>query len=154
MIVDKVSNAKQYAGLHPGIDQVLKLAQAYTPENYPGGRVVVDGEKVFMNLAGYETHPVGEACMEAHRQYIDVMYMVEGSETIYVTPVDELKEITQEYDPEHDVLLAKFPSAATAVRVEAGTFVVLFPQDAHAPGCYGDGPCTVKKIIGKVQING
>ena len=51
-----------------------------------------------------------------------------------------------------EALLAETDEDATAVRLEAGSFIVLFPQDAHAPACYADGMKHVKKIIGKVRI--
>ena len=152
MIFDTIQHADQYKSLNPAINRALEAAKAYTPENYPGGRVELEGDSLFLNLAGYETHPKEEALMEAHRQYIDVMYMVEGSETIYVKSTDQLTCITQEYAAEGDALLAKMDQDVTAVRLEAGSFIILFPQDAHAPGCHAEGPVTVKKVIGKVRI--
>ena len=152
MIFDSLNNAAQYKGLHAGIDQVLEAAKAYTPENYPSGRVVIDGENVFMNMAAYETHSTEKAVFEAHQQYADVMVMVEGTETIYVKHTDKLSHVYQEYDPKIEALLADFDSDATPVRLEAGSFVVLLPQDAHSPGCHADGPVNVKKIIGKVKL--
>ena len=152
MILDTLANAAQYKGIHAGIDQVLEAAKAYTPENYPSGRVVLDGDNVFMNMAAYETHVTETAVFEAHKQYIDVMVMVEGTETIYVKATDALSHVYQEYKPEVEALLADFDTDATPVRLEAGSFVVLFPQDAHSPACHADGPVNVKKIIGKVRI--
>lgn len=152
MIFDSLKNAAQYKGLHAGIDQVLEAAKAYTPENYPSGRVVLDGDNVFMNMAAYETHSTEKAVFEAHQQYADVMVMVEGTETIYVKQTDKLSHVYQEYKPEVEALLADFDTDATPVRLEAGNFVVLLPQDAHSPGCHADGPVNVKKIIGKVKL--
>lgn len=152
MIFDSVLHAKEYQGINPDILRALEAAKAYTPENYPGGRVELDGDRIFLNLASYETHAPQEALMEAHRQYIDVMYMVEGTETIYVKQTEKLSCITQEYDAQGDALLAKKDADATAVRLEPGSFIILFPQDAHAPACHGDGPASVKKVIGKVRI--
>ncbi len=152
MIFDTIQHAEQYKNLNPAINRALEAARAYTPENYPGGRVELAGDSLFLNLASYETHPAEDALMEAHQQYIDVMYMVEGSETIYVKSTDQLACITQEYDGEGDALLAKKDADTTAVRLEAGSFIILFPQDAHAPGCHAEGPVAVKKVIGKVRI--
>lgn len=152
MILDTLVNASQYRGIHPGIDRVLDAAKTYTPKNYPSGRVVLDGDNLFMNMASYETHAADEAFFEAHRTYIDVMIMVEGTEIIYVKPTDRLSHVYQAYDPQNDALLADFDKDAIPIRLEAGSFVVLFPQDAHAPSCQVDGPEHVKKIIGKVRI--
>lgn len=152
MILDLLENAKQYAGIHPGVDRALEEMKRFTPENYGDGRVEVDGNNVFLLLNNYETHPKSESMAEAHRKYIDVMYMVEGAETIYVKNVNKLKNITCEYTEENEALLADTDEDATAVRLEKGYFVVLFPQDAHSPACDADGKRSVKKIIGKVKV--
>lgn len=152
MIYDSLKNAAQYKGLHAGIDQVLEAAKAYTPDNYPGGRVTIDGDNVFMNLAAYETHSTEKAVFEAHQQYVDVMVMIDGAETIYVKHTDKLNHVYQEYDPKIEALLADFDQDGTPVRMEPGSFAILFPQDAHSPGCHVDGPVNVKKIIGKVKL--
>lgn len=152
MILDKIENAGTYAGIHPGIDRVLTEAQKITAENYVPGRIELDGDALFMNVCAYNTRPVEGSQFEAHRQYVDVMYMVEGEETIYVKNTDELTCITKEYDPAIEALLAVLDGDATPVRLTAGHFVILFPQDAHAPSCHTDGEHAVKKIIGKVRL--
>ena len=105
-----------------------------------------------MNFAEYDTNPTSAAKFEAYRKYVDVMYMVEGCETIYVKNVDKLRSVTDEYNPEIEALLADFEEDSTAVRLEKGDVIILFPQDAHAPGCIADAHCKVKKIIGKVCL--
>jgi len=153
MIYDTISYADRYRGLHPGIDCVLKEVIAYTPENYPGGRVDLKGDDLYLNLAEYDTHGIEAGLAEAHREYIDVMYMVEGTEVIYVKPVDRLRHVTKEYDPVIEALLADIDEDGCEIRLEKGDFVILFPEDAHAPACHADGQVHVKKIIGKVKIN-
>ena len=152
MILDIIDNAASYAGLHAGIDLALKAVAAYTPDNYETGRIEIDGDKVFLNRNAYTTADPANAKFEAHRAYADVMYMVEGEETIYVKPTSQLSNITSEYDANGDYLLADFDKDATPVHLTAGSFVILLPQDAHAPNCWVDGPKNVKKIVGKVLL--
>lgn len=152
MILDQMKYAACYAGVLPAVTKALEEMVKYTPDNYPGGRVDVDGERLFLLLNTYETHSPDGALCEAHQKYVDVMYMVEGEEIIYVKPTDRLRTITRAYDHEADYLLAELDQDATPVRLRAGQFVMLFPQDAHAPGCYDNAPQTVRKIIGKVRI--
>lgn len=154
MILDKIENISCYMGVLPAITTALEKAAVYTPDNYPGGRVDLDGDNLFLLLNTYETHSAEDALFEAHQKYIDVMYMVEGEEIIYVKPTDKLSAVTQAYDPQIDALLAKLDRDATPVRLTAGSFIVLFPQDAHAPACCDKAPQTVKKIIAKVKIVG
>jgi YhcH/YjgK/YiaL family protein len=152
MILDTITNASVYEGLHAGIDMALKAMAAYTPENYETGKVELDGDKVFLLRNAYTTNDPANAKFEAHRAYADVMYMVEGEETIYVKPVSQLRNITSEYNPEGDYLLADFDEDATPVHLTAGSFIILLPQDAHAPNCrYGEAK-NVKKIVGKVLL--
>lgn len=152
MILDQIKNAACYAGIHPGISRALAEMGKYTPDNYPGGRVDIEGDKLFLLLNTYETHAPEGALCEAHQKYIDVMYMVEGEELIYVKPTGMLCNVTKEYDPAIDALLATLDTDATPVRLSAGSFIVLFPQDAHAPACCDKNPETVKKIIAKVRL--
>jgi len=152
MIFDTLKNAAQYKGLNPDIDAALEEALKYNKDSFPTEAVVVN-ENAKLLCARYTTHPFVEAQAEAHRKMIDVMIMIDGEETIYVKPVDRLSEITMEYDPEQDALLAKADADVTAVRMQPGTFCVLFPQDAHMPGCIAGGAMPIKKFIGKVRIH-
>jgi len=152
MIFDKLTNAETYKGIHPGVDRVLAEAAKISADNYTPGKVVLDGDNLFMNVCAYNTHATDGALAEAHQQYLDVMVMIEGEETIYVKSTDELKNVTKPYDPSIEALLASLDPDATPIRLTAGHFIVLFPQDAHAPACHTDGEHAVKKIIGKVRI--
>ena len=153
MIVDSIKNAYLYKGLNENIDKVLEVAATLKGETFETGRQEIDGKNVFINYVSYETKPREVSASEAHRLYVDVMYMVDGSETIYVKPTDKLKNITKEYNPEIEALIADLDDDVTAVRLDAGMFCILFPDDAHAPACICDRAMTVKKIIGKVKIN-
>lgn len=152
MIFDSIKNAKLYAGLNPDIDRILEQMQQYTPDNYPGGRIELDGSRLYMMLNQYDTRPGAGALGEAHRKYIDVMYMIEGEEIIYVKDADALQNITMPYDPDKECLLAATDPDATPVHMTPGRFVVLFPQDAHTPNCSVGQGMNVKKIVGKVRI--
>lgn len=153
MIFDSLKNAKQYAALNERINKVFEAAKNYTSDNFVKGRVNIDGDTIYMNFAEYETKNKADAIAEAHKKYIDVMCMIEGTETIYVKNTEKLSNITSEYTEENEALLADLDDDMTPVRLEAGSFVILFPQDAHAPGCVADNSQKVKKIIGKVLIN-
>lgn len=152
MITDLMAHAQCYYGVNRKLEHLLKAMAAYSAENYPEGRLELDGNDLFMIFASYQTHPRAEAAMEAHRSYIDVMYMVEGEETIYVKPTRHLQKITTDYDPKTDALLAQVDEDVLSIRLSAGQFIILLPQDAHAPACDGAKSGAVKKIIGKIRI--
>ena len=152
MILDKVENAARYAGVHAGIPAAVAAALKLNADTYQRGRVDVDGDNIYLNCAEYDTHDREGALTEAHRAYLDVMVVVEGVETVYVKRTDALKNVTKPYDASIEALLADTDADVSAVRLEKGDFLVLFPEDAHAPGCHADAPCHVKKAIGKVKI--
>ena len=154
MIFGNIKDRSRYAGVHAGVARALEAEAGYTAENFADGSVQLDGERLFLNFAKYETHPAeGQVC-EAHRKYIDVMYMVEGCETIYVKDVSKVAKITRPYEDAIEALLGTTDQDAVPVRLSAGEFVVLFPEDAHTPGCDADGKSSsVKKIIGKVMVD-
>lgn len=152
MIVDIIENAHVYKGLNERVDKALEILATMTPEEFTEGRTDVDGDKLFLNRVMYETEPVDGAVFEAHKRYIDVMYMVDGCETIYVKAASKLTNITKPYDPSIDALLAAQDKDYTPVRLQSRMFCILFPDDAHMPGCICDAPMTVKKVIGKAQV--
>ena len=152
MIYDTLDNLKYY-NLSPAIEAVLNYAKNVTSENFPSEKITLDGERIFINAAQYDTHTLADALVEAHRDYIDVMVMIEGEETIYVKSTDRLTQISQEYDPKIEALLAKPDDDMSAIRMKPGSVCILFPQDAHAPGCHADSCAHVKKLIGKVKID-
>lgn len=152
MIYSTMDQAARYLDMLPGIRRILEEAARYSPQDEFGKRVTLEGDGLYMNLAEYDTHEKAEGCMEAHRKYVDVMCMIEGEETIYVKPTALLNHITQAYDESKDALLAEIEEGCCEIRLHPGEFVILFPEDAHAPGCRINGPSHVKKIIGKVRI--
>ena len=151
MISANINDRKRYECIHPGVAMALEALTEYTPENFPEGPVKLS-EGVTLNFAKYETKSPEGALCEGHRQYIDVFYMVEGRETVYVKCTDLVKNVTRPYEAEIDAYLGETDSDVTAVRMEAGTFLILFPEDAHTPGCIAEESCSVKKIIGKVLV--
>ena len=152
MILDKVENAARYAGVHAGIPATVEAALKLNAATYQKGRVDVDGDNIYLNCAEYDTHDREGALSEAHRAYLDVMVVIEGVETVYVKRTDALCNVTKPYDASIEALLADTDADTSAIRLQKGDFLVLFPEDAHAPGCHADAPSHVKKAIGKVKI--
>ena len=152
MIYGSLKSADRYAAAFPDVAKALSVIKEYTAENFADGKRVIDGDDIFLNLFGYETKAKEEKIFEAHRKYIDVMYVVDGEETVLVKDTAALTKITKEYEDKDDYLLGALDADASAIRLFPGMFLVLFPEDAHAPGCNTEGSHAVKKIVGKVRI--
>lgn len=154
MILDTMENAGRYACAVKGLAEMLAAETAYAGQAGATGGQKVRGDAMYIIDSRYETKPVDEgARLEAHRKYIDVMYMLEGEEIILVKPTDRLQRVTQAYDAAGDALLAAVDGDETAVRLKAGDVVVLLPQDAHCPARCVDGIGKVHKLIGKLAVD-
>jgi YhcH/YjgK/YiaL family protein len=153
MILDTLDHAQQYENISKGLKQTLLTLENWQTEPYVTGRTDVQGEQLYLLANAYATKSLGEESrLEVHRSYIDVMYMVEGEELIYVKPTEQLRQVDKLYDPAIDAMLAKLDGDETAVRLQKGQFLVLFPQDAHCPGNRSGNCDSVKKIICKLKL--
>ncbi len=151
MILDRLENAGRYYDGGP-LEKALKLLKSYTPalfESTP--RSVIDGERMFANHAVYVTSPPEEGRMEAHRRYADVMLMLSGSEAIYRDETAELTG-TVPYSEEKDVAFYALRPDATRLVLTPGSFVVLYPEDAHCPGRILRQAEEVRKVIVKILL--
>ena len=151
MIADTIEHAGRYFCAE-GITKALQLLRGYTPADFVPGKHEIDGERLFLIHTEYETEPAEQGLMEAHRKYADVMLMLEGEEALYFKPTEKLSHMTNEYDLEQDALLARLDEDVSRRVFRSGMFVMLFPEDAHCPGCQLRGPSHVKKIIAKVML--
>lgn len=89
-----------------------------------------------------------DCCFEAHKKHIDIFYVVKGKEDVYFAAADTLEPIDS-YDCENDVIHGRV-KYYTKITLYEGDYIVLFPEDCHAPGC-GNGEYLEKKVI-KLEI--
>ena len=114
------------------------------------GKHEVDDDFYYV-VQAYETKDPATARYEAHEKYVDIQYLISGIEAIDIAPVETL-EIDEVYDAAKDACFLKNPERATKVVLTAGSYVVLYPEDAHKPGLTVDEVMSVRKIVGKVRI--
>ena len=130
------------------------LAYLYTgePGKNPAGRYDFE-DGMFYMVQEYETKDPAGLPYEGHRKFIDIQFVVSGEERIGVAPVGELAEITQEYNPDKDILFGTAPTGQL-LPMKAGSAFVLLPEDAHLPQADpADGvKGHVKKIVFKVPV--
>ena len=98
----------------------------------------------------YRTKPASEGVWEAHRRYIDLQYVVSGVARMGYAHLAAL--VAGPYTQEQDYLFLK--GSGDFVLMPAGTFIILWPQDAHIPGTNVDQALPVRKVVIKVQLNG
>ena len=149
MILDKLENAGLYMSIHTGLKKGFEyLANTDLQSLAPGFHEIV-GKDIFALVSEFETKGHEECRLEAHRAYADIQYIVSGREAIGFATLNN-QEITTAYTPERDIVF--FDGETTPLILKTGMFVVFFPQDAHRPGMWVDGPEKVKKVVIKVKM--
>ena len=150
MIIDQLKNASLYFGYF-GISKKIETALTYLLDtdlpNIKPGRYEIDGSNIYALMQTYDTKLKENGFWEAHRQYIDIQYIIKGAELIGYSNIDYLK--SGGYDDVKDRLVLY--EYGIFFEVKAGTFVILMPQDAHIPGIAVTTSQSVGKIVLKIR---
>jgi YhcH/YjgK/YiaL family protein len=150
MIIDQLENLGQYGDIKQHL-QVMEILRNRPFDEMDQGRYDVEGDRLFFMLQRYDTAPVAEGKLETHENYIDVQFVVSGEEMMgYANR--ECLTIDSPYNPETDLAFYHQPARMTLLRLRPETFCVLYPQDAHLPGCCLEKPQSVTKVIIKIRI--
>ena len=148
MILDCWENWARYVGLHHGFDKVFAFLNQVQISQLPVGRYEIAGDKVYAIAAREAGRSREAALLESHRRYIDIQWVLEGVDEMGWRPLAQCATVKSPYDPDKDIkFFADRPDVW--IPVTAGTFVIFFPDDAHAP-LVGDGE--IHKIIVKVAV--
>ena len=108
----------------------------------------IEGNSLYVMTQQYISKPETSGKWEAHRRYIDVQYLVSGSERICYSPI--AKMALGDYDPQKD--FQALSGNGQFLQLNAGSFMVFFPQDAHMPGLANGFETPIKKIVVKCVI--
>lgn len=142
--------------LQPYLSERLNKGLAFLAVNdltmLSKGRHEIDGELIFATVDEYETKPRSAKQGETHDLYIDIQCLAYGREMIGVSARTPNLPIAEDRRPEQDLTFYSRVEQETPVLLTAGEFVVLFPWEAHTPGCQVEQPETVKKIVVKVKV--
>ena len=148
IILDRLEHAERYEHLHPAFGQAFAFLRRPDLAELPAGRYEIDGARLFCSISKGPGRPREEAPLEAHRKYIDIQYVIAGSEVMGWKQTAECRLVRAAYDPAEDIgLFADEP--ATWNEVPPGWFVIFFPEDAHAP-LVGTGE--IHKAVLKIAV--
>lgn len=150
MIYDNIDNLELYAGISEDIRIGLEYLHDLKPDIEKGVYELTPHVKAI--VSEYLTKEENEYGYEAHRDYIDIQYLVSGSEKICCLPIEYLK-VTKPYDKEIDAsFYVEKDVKPQELLLGDGYFAVLFPQDGHMPPLCVAKPSPVKKVVVKVRI--
>tara|TARA_R110000868_G_scaffold1211_7_gene9437 strand:- start:8077 stop:8544 length:468 start_codon:yes stop_codon:yes gene_type:complete len=149
MIIDSLENSKLYGFGKTGkvIFDFLKSLNANAEEK----KYELQGSDIFATVMSYETRTSEQAQYESHKKYVDVQAVLDGAEGFKIVSSDVLKVKTA-YDETTDVMFYSPEPETTYLDLYPGSFVLLYPHDAHMPTLIvGDKSQHIKKVVVKVK---
>jgi YhcH/YjgK/YiaL family protein len=147
VILDRLDNPAVIALLPSRLKQAIEYLRSTNLTMLPLGRHDVDGDRLFALVQEYTTRRPDECVWEAHRMYIDVQYVVRGTERMGFADIAKARE-REPYDAARDV--AFFEPGDDYVTVSEGMLAIFGPEDVHSPCGAAGQPAPVRKIIVKV----
>ena len=107
----------------------------------------LEGDKLYVTRFTYETLPREETFFEAHKRYLDVHLMVQGEERVELASPGGLTLFEHQGD-----FYAYRGEAEQSLVLRPGSFLVVFPEDAHRIKIQVNRPETVSKVVFKVLV--
>ena len=126
MIVANLRNKSEYYGIHPELDKALDCLTPEFLEKASTEKQLLDGENLFVTKFHLETVPMEQTFFEAHRKYLDIQVVTEGRERVDIAHPDSLTLTENKGD-----FYGYTGQAEQSVILQPGTFLVVFPGDAH-----------------------
>lgn len=150
MIFGNIRNLSEYSFLDSQIKECFAYVKEHDLLSYEKGRHDIDGERLFVNIVEYTTMTPEERFWEAHREYLDIHVMLDGPEQIDLNFIENMEQ--KEFEPESD-FLPLFGEPNSHVVLNAGDFLICYPQDAHRTAVKVEVPKAIKKAIFKLRIH-
>lgn len=150
MIFDRLSNSKQYEKLNEKFKIGFDFLKNNNLKEMKDGRYDI-AEGVFANVQSLKTKNKSEKKWEAHKDYIDIQYVIKGQECMGYGILEDFKKVVVPYDKEKDIEFLdgeKF----NYINVNENDFVIFYPNDVHAPMLSVKEDIEIKKVIVKIKI--
>ena len=146
MIICPWKDISRYEAIIPGLKEAVELVNSlenFEPATYPlacGGRVLVQQNT---------TKSAEGGLLEAHKNFLDIQYILEGGETMGWAPLDTLT-LAKPYNDQKDVW--HFAGNCDFVDIRPGYCYVVYPEDAHMPGVHLTTEKAFRKIVIKLPV--
>ncbi len=152
MIIGSLNDTARIERSCPALSQVFNYVRTHLDELLKAapGRIVLDGERIFLNVDDATLRPKDRQVLEAHRRYVDIHFPLSGSEEVGWRNMQTVSVPSNEpFNEERDFAFYA-QQADVYFTVQPGTFYVMFPEDAHAP-IIGQG--SLRKVVAKVRMD-
>ena len=145
MIICPWKDIMRYAPVVKGLEEAVAAVNALTEYEDKKVYPLSDGNRFFISA----TTTKAPALAEAHREFLDIQYVVKGKEVVGWADLADCK-IEGEFNETKDV--GKYSGEFEYITVPEGICYVVFPEDAHMPGCHLDIPNDFVKVVVKLKV--
>ena len=153
MIFDNIKNCKLYYNVNEGFEKAFDFIKKACAEKLPVGKYEIDGKNLYAMVQEYDSKAPENAKFEAHKNYIDIQYIISGTENMQALDVADATPNT-EYNAEKDVIFFENTDKATTGLFTNEGFAIFFAHDVHRPGMATEkGSEPIRKIVVKVKID-
>lgn len=150
--INRANLAKSYSQNRDRWNRAFSFLKNNDLANLAPKRYDLDGDNLYAMVSVYHTKNREDAKFEVHRRYIDIQYVVSGTEWIGIAPLVSQDSILQPYDATQDIEFLSVKQGKT-VRASQDRFFIFFPGDAHMPGLKADTNAPVRKVVVKIRID-
>ena len=145
MIICPWKDIMRYAPVVKGLEEAVAAVNALTEFEDKKVYPLSDGNRFFISA----TTTKAPALAEAHREFLDIQFVVKGKEVVGWADLADCKP-EGEFNETKDV--GKYSGEFEYITVPEGICYVVFPEDAHMPGCHLDIPNDFVKVVVKLKV--
>nr|MBP7233118.1 YhcH/YjgK/YiaL family protein [Syntrophaceae bacterium] len=149
MILDTLENLSSYFYFTSGFIQAFEFLSRPDLKDLPPGKYEIDGDHIFAIIVNDFGRKKEEGLLEIHRKYIDIQFVLSGTDEMGWKPMRLCFRPTGGFDHEHDAQLFK-DEPSTWISVQPNSYAIFFPEDAHMAMF---SFAKIHKVIIKVAIN-
>jgi YhcH/YjgK/YiaL family protein len=146
VIFDLIENLDEYKSLNPkfanGLEKLNEVEIDYNK------RFDFDGGYLFFQEG--TTNHIDEGTFEAHKKYIDIQIVLDGSEYVAWAPINQLV-VDVEYNAEKDVIRLN-GSPKVIMKINKGMAYICLPHDGHKALKYINKATKYNKAVIKIEI--
>ena len=148
MILSELQNKNRYINLHPLFGKAFAFLEKENLSQLPEGKLEIDGDDLFAIISKPGTSAEEIPKLEAHKKYIDIHYIIAGTELFGWKDLNDCKGVEGEFDFEKDYVLYN-DQDFTNLLLNRNAFVVVYPEDAHSPGIKTE---QLHKVVLKIKL--
>ena len=145
MVTANIKNCERYYPLHKHFEAVFEYLKTVKKED---GKYIISKGNAWINPPVVRN--AGSDIYETHRNFIDIHYILSGSQTFGCCNPERL-EIFEKYDENTDCEFLK--GNGDFVELSEGDFIIVFPEDAHNVIVDFDKTCELVTVVAKVRLD-